>query len=147
MLVDQATGCWNWTGHVGNTGYGLFRILRPDGSTLGTTPHRVMAWLVFGDEAVRGLHVCHRCDNRRCMNPSHLFLGTDADNSADAKRKGRLRVLRGSARREAKLSEAKVREIRCCRSGETHRDLAREFGVSRGRIGHVVQRRAWRHVL
>ena len=146
---NPQTGCWEFTGSPDpQTGYGNTSLWQQRISL-----HR-MAWLAWFGPIKDGLFVCHRCDNRICANPAHLFLGTAADNVQDAKAKGRL--LSGPARSvlhqgekapAAKLTTAQVLEIRRRRAaGEMGTKLAAEFGVSPSCIHTIHARKAWSHV-
>lgn len=90
--------------------------------------------------------VCHRCDNRICVNPDHLFLGTPADNSRDMARKNR--STRGSRNPQAKLSEGDVRKIRRSyeAGGVTQAQLSERFNVNGVTISNIITRKTWRHV-
>jgi hypothetical protein len=86
--VDQSGDCWEWTAARNHAGYGQFRWEMLGSKSQMQQAHRVSWYLHFSDIPPE-LHVCHHCDNPRCVRPAHLFLGTDADNHRDSVRKGR----------------------------------------------------------
>jgi len=135
--------CLVWTGTHDAAGYGRMKQGRKQ-----RIAHRV-AWEMANGPIPDGMYICHHCDNPPCVDVSHLFLGTPADNMHDMDRKGR-RVavgLKGSANRTAKLSEPDVVVIReRSKTGEGARRLAAAFGVSRSAIRFVVSGRSWTHV-
>lgn len=133
--------CWPWIGALNNRGYGT--ILR---NGWARAAHRA-SWILANGPIPDGLCVLHRCDNPPCVNPAHLFLGTNADNIADmvAKRRQAPPQL-GSANPSAKLTEAQVVGIRQrLASGEGRTALAAEFCVTYMVISMVERRRSWRH--
>lgn len=130
--------CWPWKASTFRTGYGKFTVR---GKAEGA--HRVAYHLRKGMIAV-GLQVCHRCDNRLCVNPAHLFLGTAADNMADRDRKGR--NARGAHHPSAKLREHVSGVLELAAQGVSYRAIARQFGVSHSAIGQVVRRETWRDI-
>jgi len=128
--------CWPWRAARSTPGYGYF--WREGGPR---NAQRVM-WEVVHGEIPDGLCVLHSCDNKLCVNPRHLFLGTPADNNADRDRKGR--QARGQRQGAAKLNREQVREIRVrVEQGETQRALGRRFGVHRSTVGAIVHHRTW----
>jgi hypothetical protein len=145
-------GCWLWTASTVSKEPGrAYGLILYEGVRMGT--HRC-SWIIHNGPIPAGLEVCHNCptgDNPRCVNPAHLFLGTHAENMADMGAKGRAGKpdRRGEkAGRTAKLTEAKVREIRALYSGGgwSHSTLARRFGVCDGTIQHITQRKTWSHL-
>lgn len=135
--------CWTWKGNRGSNRYGLFRM----GGRQKVGAHRA-AWILTHGKIPDGLHVCHRCDNPVCVNPAHLFLGTHAENMADAAAKGRMWQPRGEDNSSAKLTEGDVREIRHLHKvgGLRQVDIAQRFDISRPLVSLIVNRKKWRHV-
>jgi len=136
--VEKTDSCWLWTGRVKSAKkpYGGFDI---EGRKVRA--HRFSYELHFGP-IPDGLCVCHTCDNPRCVNPDHLWLGTHQDNLADMVAKGR--QARGSGNGKAKLTEADVLAIRASSLGQ--RKLGRIYGVTPQAISHIVHRKRWKHV-
>lgn len=139
--MDKAPGqgpngdCWLWTGKVNNNGYG---------------PHRRAYRDTKGDP--NGLVIRHTCDVRRCMNPDHLIGGTQLENMADARAKGRLRGgvkrdQRGSANNGAKVSDVQAAEvIRLHAEGIPQAQISRAVGVSKANVWCIVHGVSWKHL-
>lgn len=124
--------CWEWTGHLNGSGYGWIRWI--EGAQM--LAHRV-SWILARGEIPAGLCICHHCDNRKCINPAHLFLGTTQDNTADMVRKGRHRQNPnprcGPDHEWTKVKPEHVVELRRrLAAGEVKSwpETAREFGIS-----------------
>lgn len=137
--------CWLWTASLNATGYGQIGSGRGAHATRERVrpllAHRVSWELHHGEPPPDNLCVCHRCDNPRCVNPGHLFLGTMGDNMRDKVAKGRARsgALRGEDHGNAVLTQAQADSIRArIAAGEKKIDLRREFGVSRNTIRRVA---------
>ena len=123
------SGCWEWRGYAVR-GYGQIN----DGAGARVLTHRV-AWQLANGPIPDGLLVLHRCDNPPCCNPNHLFLGTDADNRADAVQKGRA---------SRKLSGEDVLAIRVMAG--SNRQIAAVFGISHAMVGHIKRGESWSHL-
>jgi len=132
------SGCWIWMGALSNSGYGEFRL-----SGKCVYAHRAAFALFVGP--VGSLEVCHKCDVKSCVNPSHLFLGTHAENMRDAVAKGKAGGTKGEYSNTAKLKEADAFAIR--NSHLTPTELAKKFGVSVPTICNLLAGRTWRHLL
>lgn len=144
--VDRSSGrvgCWWWTGTVISKGYGWFHHSPARGRVYA---HR-FSWELAHGKLSDGMAVCHSCDNPRCVNPAHLWLGTIADNNRDKLDKGRSNMRRGSENANAILTEQLVLEIRSrSAAGESQRKLAASYGVTRAAIRYVVSGGGWAHV-
>lgn len=140
--ADPISGCWNWTKAPGSNGYGRLRV-----ADRMLSAHRVSWELHIGPvpegEGYHGTCVLHRCDNRACVNPAHLFLGTTADNMADKRTKGR--QARGDHNGRAKLAADQILELRD-RRGQLQRELAEEFGISQGQVSDIRSGKRWAHL-
>ena len=149
MRIEKVeSGCWHWTGSIiEKTGYGQFRM---DGRPMVASR---ASWIIFKgeipkDDSAHGTqHVLHSCDNPKCVNPDHLFLGNNQKNVDDKLQKGRHRygISIGKSNTNSKLDEAKVRYIR--ESSKTQQELAEEFGMSQASIWAVIARRTWKHII
>ena len=133
--------CWTWTAGLTTSGYGGFRM---EGA--GGAAHRA-SWVIHNGPIPKGMHVLHRCDVRHCVRPSHLFIGTNADNMADMMAKGRKSGdhVRGARNHSAKLNPSKVRWVRLQRD-RSAADVAAVLGVSPGAIRFVRSGHTWKHV-
>lgn len=133
--------CWNWTGYVSRDGYGSFRV---QSRGLVENAHRFSYRLRHG-EPPAGAVICHTCDNRRCVNPDHLWAGSIADNTAD--RDGKGRQARGERHRSAKLRESDIEPIRRLSArGERPEEIAEMYAVNQATIRDILAGRTWRHV-
>ena len=126
---EPNSGCWLWV--ASGDRYGS--IAKEDGRTLEAA-HRV-AWRLFCGAIPDGLNVLHTCDVTYCVNPRHLFLGTQADNVADMARKRRHRAHRGWPLSWQKLSSADMQTI--IKADGRHREIANLFGVTRARVSQI----------
>lgn len=130
--------CWEWTGTIGSRwGYGF---LFSEGRS--RPAHRV-SWKLHNGPIPDGMFICHHCDNRPCVNPKHLFLGSAADNAADMAAKGRCRSrgVGGEASGNAKLTAEQVVAIRA--ELGPHAAIAKRYGVSRPSISNIKSGRTW----
>lgn len=127
-------GCWVWVGSITYYGYARFHITRLN----CVMASRYQYFLCYGNFTT-ALRVCHKCDNPRCVNPEHLFLGTDKDNMQDKKAKGR--ALNGENIKQHKLTDDQIDEIRgLWLTGEyTQSQIGSKFGVDQSHISLVVR--------
>ncbi len=132
--------CWEWMPHCTQYGYGQTRWFGEQ-----MLSHRISWELTYG-VIQDGLFVLHKCDNRRCVNPEHLFLGIHQDNIDDKMRKER--QAKGETHYKVKLTKEQVIEIRkrYAAGNISHRDLATEYHVWKSTISVILNRKTWKHI-
>jgi len=167
--VDKSNCCWVWNGAVGKSGYGIVGY-----QYRNWLAHRLAYFFTFGD-IPDGMCICHSCDNKLCVNPSHLWIGTYAQNSHDMVSKGRSakgdrsssklhpnklergekhwskrmpeRTRKGIGHHKAKITDDQVRAIRQrVKSGETMISVASSVGVHVSTVSLIVKNKTWTHV-
>lgn len=145
-FVSKTQDCWEWRGRLNTQGYGIFNIKYAN-RYKSAYAHRVCYELLHG-KISKGLFVLHKCDNRKCVNPSHLFLGTIADNNEDRDMKGRGARLQGEKHGMAILTEQDIFTIRNAHKlyKNSYSELAKTFSVSKTHIMRIVRKLSWSHI-
>lgn len=138
----RKTGCWQWTGTCFSSGYARAGLYKRNGRKNFSQRASRMSYEVFVGKIPKGFLICHKCDNPKCVNPDHLFLGKPKDNSQDMVSKDR--SLKGEKNNNSKLTEKMVMEIR--KSKRSKEFLAKKYKVSVCTIRDVLIRRTWSHV-
>lgn len=134
-------GCWEWTGGVSRLGYARINFKGK------TREANRIAYQLFKGDIPSGKCVCHNCDNRLCVNPDHLWLGTHKENMDDMFAKGRYKVLSGETNGSSKLTESQVLEIRKLKAeGFRAQVIADQFNTSRTYVNQIVRRDVWKHI-
>lgn len=140
---EPNTGCWLWLLCDEGRGYGAVGMGKHRSDYRRRLAHRVM-WEIFNGPIQGGLCVLHKCDQPSCVNPAHLFLGTQEDNMKDMARKGRSPSGKSHHRRAAKLTPEEVRGIRfLCSKRIPHRIVADAYGVGTSTVGAIHTRTTW----
>jgi hypothetical protein len=132
---DVYSGCFRWIAGIKPEGYGR---LYENGKEFYA--HR-RAWEEAFGSIPDGMFVCHTCDNPGCVNPAHLFLGTNGDNMADAAKKGRCRGTKGENKWRSKLTEEQVLQIRESKEGQIK--TAQKFGISGKQVSVIRNKKQW----
>ena len=145
--VKKTDGCWEWTAYCIKGGYGHYRY---EGKSI--LAHR-FSYMIHHPLTIDlrehpKLQVCHKCDNPKCVNPAHLWLGTHTDNMRDMETKGRGNQAKGEKQGLAKLTEQQIREIReKYQKGNTSQyKLADEYGVHQATIYRIITHTTWKHL-
>lgn len=132
-------GCWEWTAALYNSGGAYFHRKNDSNSA-----YRFSFELHYG-EIDKDLFVCHKCDNRKCVRPDHLFLGTCQDNMTDAVNKGR--TAKGEVIKTSKLTSKDVLEIKALlNQGYTREYIASLFNVHHSNITYIATNKIWKHI-
>lgn len=137
--ITSDNGCWEWKNYRDNFGYGtIWWKGKP------RLAHRV-AYEISNGDIDNNLLVCHRCDNPKCCNPDHLFLGTNKDNVIDRNKKGRQARPKGESNSQSKLTWEIAGEIRrrYQSGGVSQRSLASEYGVNQSQVYRIVNNLRW----
>lgn len=141
--IATENGCLEWTGSFASKGYGCLQGLQSENRRL-LLAHRV-AWELAYGAIPSGLHVCHKCDNKKCVNAAHLFLGTNKDNHVDKKNKGR--AAKGAKNGNSKLTSQEVKFIRkYLEDGLTHVEIAHIFAIHPTTVSQIRRGATWAHV-
>jgi hypothetical protein len=143
--------CWEWTGYRGAMGHGQIQAEFPDRRITGS--HRA-AWMLTNGPIPDGLHVLHKCDNPPCCNPSHLFLGTQADNNRDCfKKKRSVHFVarnswpRGDSSWRSKITDAQALEILALvKAGNPRETLAPKYGITASAITKIINGKSRKHL-
>jgi hypothetical protein len=136
--VRKSRNCWEWAGAVNSNGYGKFYYQRKQ-----FLAHR---YILCGEEkGIDGRYVLHTCDNRLCVNPKHLYFGTQTQNMIDRVNHGT--VIRGEQVKGSKLTKVQVMEIISAKkNGENTEELARQYGVHKHHINRIARGTRWQWI-
>lgn len=144
IAINKDIDCLEWTGTLKNNGYGQFKTL----SKKWMHAHR-LSYEVFIGNIPDNLCVLHKCDNRKCVNPEHLWLGTKKDNTQDMINKNRKVIvpLQGESNGMSKLTKENVKSIRQTYSNIINcTQLSKVYGVSISAIDRIVRNKTWRNI-
>lgn len=138
LIPDK--GCWRWNASKNKEGYGLFRY-----GTKIQLAHRI-SYEIFAKKPPKGKLVCHYCDNTSCVNPKHLFLGTNQSNTDDKVQKKRHTF--GSKFPHSKITEIQAQQIRSeyFVKNKTTREIAAKYGIVHSGVSNIISYKNWRHV-
>lgn len=137
LVPVTESGCWLWTAATDSHGYGKLGL----GGKRVVYAHR-MSWELHNGPIPAGLWVLHKCDTPSCANPTHLFLGSQADNMRDMRLKGRAGDISGERAGLAKLTQTQADEIRTAKG--THRSIAAAYGIDHSQVTRIKNGKQWK---
>lgn len=143
--VKQVGDCWEWQSSLDNKGYGKTRV---PGTRAQYRAHRIAYYLSTGNDPAE-MYVCHSCDNPKCVNPSHLFLGTALENNQDKMSKGRDKYgnQKGHRNGNSKLSEDDARKvIALILEGKSNKQIATLMPVGHSLVSRIRVGRSWKEL-
>lgn len=132
--INATTGCWEWTGWIHPKQYGVLVV---GGESKKIRAHR-FSFELFCGEIPQGVFVCHACDNRKCVNPDHLFLGTARDNNQDCIQKGRAAFQVGTAPVKVSWHMATTMRVLYARGQHSMREIAEIYGLSKASVSGIL---------
>jgi hypothetical protein len=139
--IKETTKCIEWTGYYGTTGYGVLMVNRMPKKT-----HR-LSYQIYNGKIPEGMWVLHKCDNSRCVNPKHLYIGDSKRNVHDMLERNRHVSPLGEKNGKSKLTNDQVREIKIIlKKSNKIRETARKFNVSRYAIQDIKSGKTWSHI-
>lgn len=136
--LGYPTPCWQFT-QTNVPGYGVIKVDHKKRAA-----HRI-SWIIHNGPIPNGMLICHKCDQRSCINPDHLFIGTYKDNSQDASQKHKIFLARGELNGNSKLKRIQVHEIRKLCPSVPGTELAKRYKVHKSTISLIIKGRNWKY--
>lgn len=142
VMPEPNTGCWLWSGCINKNGYGILKM-----NNKVSLAHRIIYEHIAG-KIPENLLACHHCDTPSCVNPDHIFIGTNKDNSNDRDRKKRLHIKIGVINGRALFDNSQVLAIKdASKMGHKRRHIAKYFNNRFAAIDDIIYNRRWKHIL